>query len=104
MRTHPERLVLDEERTGLERGARERLGTALADLAADPAGPAVVLVTHHVEEIPPGFDHLALMSGGRIVASGRLDAVLSSSSLSACYEENLGVERREHRYRAWLAG
>lgn len=102
--THPELLLLDEAMTGLDLVARERLVTSLADLVTDPAGPAVVLVTHHVEEIPPGFDHLALMSGGRIVASGRLDAVLSASSLSACYEENLGVERREHRYRAWLTG
>lgn len=102
--THPELLLLDEAMTGLDLVARERLVASLADLVADPASPAVVLVTHHVEEIPLGFDHLALMSGGRIIASGRLDTVLSASSLSACYEENLGVERREHRYRAWLAG
>jgi len=102
--TRPEVLLLDEAMTGLDLGARERLVASLADLAVNPESPAVVLVTHHVEEIPPGFDHIALMSRGRIVASGRLDTVLTGSSLSACYEENLGVERRDHRYRAWLTG
>lgn len=102
--TRPEVLLFDEAMTGLDLGARERLIASLADVAVNPESPAVVLVTHHVEEIPPGFDHIALMSRGRIVASGRLDTVLTGSSLSACYEENLGVERRDHRYRAWLTG
>lgn len=98
----PELLLLDEAMTGLDLGARERLVASLSDLATDPESPAVVLVTHHVEEIPPGFDHIALMCGGRMVASGRLDTVLTGASLSECYEESLGVERRDHRYRAWL--
>ena len=61
------------------------------------------LLTHHVEEIPPGFNHIALMSRGRIVASGRTEAVLTGESLSECYDEELRVERIDGRYRAWLA-
>lgn len=99
--THPEVLLLDEAMTGLDLGARERLVASLSALASDPESPAVVLVTHHVEEIPPGFDHIALMSRGRIMASGPIEAVLTGSLLSECYEEELRVERIDRRYRAW---
>ena len=100
--TGPEVLLLDEAMTGLDVGARERLVATLSGLASDPESPAVVLVTHHVEEIPPGFDHIALMSRGRIIASGPIDRNLTGVSLSECFEENLQVERIEDRYRAWL--
>ena len=63
----------------------------------------MVLVTHHVEEIPPGFGHIALMSQGRIIASGPIESVLTGASLSVCYGEELRVERIDGRYRAWLA-
>jgi iron complex transport system ATP-binding protein len=102
--TNPEVLFLDEAMTGLDLGARERLVASLADLAFDPKSPAVILVTHHVEEIPPGFGHIAMMSRGRLIARGPIDEVLSADSLSECYEEKLHVELRAGRYRAWLPG
>lgn len=102
--THPEVLFLDEAMTGLDLGAREHLVASLADLAADPESPAVILVTHHVEEIPPGFGHIAMMSQGRLIARGAIESVLSADSLSECYEEKLHVELRDGRYRAWLPG
>ncbi|MGB5186933.1 MAG: ATP-binding cassette domain-containing protein [Acidimicrobiia bacterium] len=101
--TRPEVLLLDEAMTGLDVGARERLVASLSDLAADPESPAAVLVTHHVEEIPPGFDRIALMSRGRIIFSGPIEVVLTGAALSECYEEELRVERIDGRYRAWLA-
>lgn len=101
--TRPEVLLLDEAMTGLDVGARERLVASLSDLASDQESPAVVLVTHHVEEIPPGFGHIALMSQGRIIASGPIESVLTGVSLSVCYGEELRVERIDGRYRAWLA-
>jgi len=101
--TRPEVLLLDEAMTGLDVGARERLVASLSDLASDPESPAAVLVTHHVEEIPPGFDHIALMSQGRIIASGPIEANLTGALLSECFEEELRVERIDGRYRAWLA-
>ncbi len=100
--TRPEVLLLDEAMTGLDLGARERLVASLGDLAADPESPAAVLVTHHVEEIPPGFDHIALMARGTIIVDGPIDAVLTAESLSECYEEDLSVERLGRRYRAWI--
>ena len=99
--THPELLLLDEATTGLDLGARERLVGSLADLAADPASPAVVLVTHHVEEIPAGFDQVALLAGGSIVAAGPIEETLTSEVLSETFGVALQLEHRDGRFRAW---
>jgi iron complex transport system ATP-binding protein len=82
----PELLLLDEPFAGLDLGARERLLTRLTALAADPASPPIVLVTHHCEEIPQGFTHGGLVSGGALVASGRLADVVTSARVSACFD------------------
>jgi iron complex transport system ATP-binding protein len=99
----PGLLLLDEPTAGLDLGGREDLVAGLARLAADPATPATVLVTHHVEEIPDGFDHLLLLSEGRAVAAGPLDEVLDADVLSACFGVRLGLERRHGRWWAWSA-
>src|ERR671917_2248078 len=75
--TDPELLLLDEPAAGLDLGAREDLVSRLAELAYDPDAPALVLVTHHVEEIPPGFTHALLLREGTVVAQGLLDDVLT---------------------------
>ena len=100
--THPEVLFLDEAATGLDLGAREVLVASLGDLASDRASPAAVLVTHHVEEIPIGFEHIAMMSTGKVIAAGPIDSVMSSASLSACFGQSLRLERHSDRYRAWM--
>ena len=100
----PEILLLDEAMTGLDLGARERLVGSMRRLAADPASPVVVLVTHHVEEIPPGFDHIAMMAAGTITAQGAIDEVLTADSLSECYQQPLRLENRDGRFRAWSPG
>jgi len=100
--THPEVLFLDEATTGLDLGARERLVASLGELAADPDSPAVVLVTHHVEEIPDGFGHIVILAGGSVLAAGPIDEVLTSASLTACFDQPLRLERREGRFRAWM--
>jgi iron complex transport system ATP-binding protein len=81
----PELVMLDEPFAGLDLGARERLLLHLADLASDPEGPPVVLVTHHCEEIPPGFTHGALMRRGKLVAAGHLAEAITSDAVSACF-------------------
>src|SRR5256885_8674620 len=65
--TDPELLLLDEPAAGLDLGAREDLVSRLTALAADPDAPTLVLVTHHVEEIPPGFTHALLLREGGVV-------------------------------------
>ena len=100
--TDPELLLLDEPAAGLDLGAREDLVARLSTLANDADAPASVLVTHHVEEIPPGYSHGLLLRGGRVVAAGLLDDVLTDENLSATFGLPLAVQRRRGRYTAWL--
>jgi iron complex transport system ATP-binding protein len=100
MMTDPELLLLDEPAAGLDLAGRETLVRALTRLAADPAAPALVLVTHHVEEIPPGFTHALLMRQGRVVAAGPLEQALTEDNLSAAFGLPLKVTRDEGRYTA----
>ena len=96
--SNPELLLLDEPFAGLDLGARERLLLRLADLAADLSNPPIVLVTHHCEEIPPGFSHGGLVSDGELVASGRLPEVVSSALVSACFGIDVTVGRTDGRW------
>lgn len=100
----PELLLLDEPAAALDLGAREALIDALAGLVADASLRAIVLVTHHLEEIPPGFDRALVLGGGRAVASGPIDEALSDGALSAAYGLPLVVERRDGRFHARRAG
>jgi iron complex transport system ATP-binding protein len=97
----PELWVLDEPTAGLDLGAREDLVERLAKVAAEPRPSAVVFVTHHVEEIPPRFTHLALLRDGCVLASGSLEETLTSATLSHCFGLPLGLERRHGRWWAW---
>lgn len=96
----PELLLLDEPGTGLDLGARERLVDSLSALAGDRGPVTIVLVTHHVEEIPPGFEQVLMLADGRVAASGKVDEVLTSEALSAAYGMDLEIDRHEGRYRA----
>ncbi|MBS9533996.1 ABC transporter ATP-binding protein [Mycobacterium sp. M1] len=96
--TDPELLLLDEPAAGLDLGGREELVARLADLAADPDAPAIVLVTHHVEEIPPGFSHCLLLSEGRAVAAGLLADVLTAENLSAAFGQSIALDVIDGRY------
>jgi iron complex transport system ATP-binding protein len=96
--TDPELLLLDEPGAGLDLGGREELVARLADLADDPDAPAIVLVTHHVEEIPPGFSHCLLLSEGQVVAAGLLPDVLTAENLSAAYGQSITVDILDGRY------
>ena len=96
--TDPELLLLDEPAAGLDLGGREELVSRLADLAADPDAPALVLVTHHVEEIPPGFSHCMLLAEGKVVAAGLLSDVLTSDNLSEAFGQSITVDVIDGRY------
>ncbi len=98
----PELLVLDEPAAGLDLGARERLVGRMADVAADPSIPAMVLVTHHVEEIPAGMTHALLLRSGSVVAQGAIDDVLTSANVSATFDLEVTIESRAGRFSARL--
>lgn len=96
--TDPELLLLDEPAAGLDLGGREELVARLTDLAADPDSPALVLVTHHVEEIPPGFSHCLILTEGRTVATGLLRDTLTAENLSAAFGQSIAVDTIDGRY------
>jgi iron complex transport system ATP-binding protein len=100
----PELLLLDEPAASLDLGARETLLRDLSHLAGDPRPAAIVLVTHHVEEIPVGFTHALVLCAGACVASGRLDEVLTDDVLSRAFRLPIVVEHREGRTSARMRG
>ncbi len=93
-------LLLDEPAAGLDLGAREQLVGRLAALAADPAAAPLVLVTHHLEEVPPGTTHAALLCAGRMVGCGPAAEVLTSEAVSACFGCDLVVSAVDGRWSA----
>jgi iron complex transport system ATP-binding protein len=96
----PELLLLDEPAAGLDLGGREDLVDRLSRLAMDPYAPASVLVTHHVEEIPPGYTHGMLLRGGGVVAQGLLSDVITDRNLSRTFGLPLRVRYEDGRYSA----
>lgn len=101
--TDPELLLLDEPAAGLDLGGREDLVRRLADLAADADAPVLVLVTHHVEEIPFGFSHALLLREGRVVAQGLLGQTLTDENLTATFGVSLRVTYADGRFTARAA-
>ena len=99
-----ELLVLDEPAAGLDLTGREHLIQTLARLARDQTAPALIVATHHVDEIPPGFTHALLLASGRIAAAGPIEQMLTSERLSSCFRVALEVEHRHGRWRAWSTG
>jgi len=100
----PELLILDEPAAGLDVGARETLVADLGRLASLTRPAAIVLVTHHVEEIPSGFGHALVLGAGRIAGAGQIDAILCGAAPAAAFGVPLRIDRRAGRYRAWLDG
>ncbi|MEV5739982.1 ABC transporter ATP-binding protein [Microbispora rosea] len=89
----PELLLLDEPAAGLDVAGREDLVRRLGALARDPKSPTMVLVTHHVEEIPAGFTHVLLLRHGSVVDQGPIEAVMTQENLSATFGVPLHLDR-----------
>lgn len=89
----PQLLILDEPCAGLDPVAREHFLRYIEQLARRRHSPALVLVTHHVEEITPAFTHTLLLRGGRVHAAGPRRTVLTSRNLAATFGEPLRLRR-----------
>ena len=98
--TDPEILLLDEPAASLDLGGREELVKLLGGYASDPKSPAIVMVTHHVEEIPQGFNRALLLADGRIAAAGPIDEVLTSENLSDTFGIAVELSETDGRYAA----
>ena len=96
----PDLILLDEPSAALDLGGRERLVERLGALAADPSAPPIILVTHHVEEIPPNFTHVLALQQGRILGAGPIAETLTSELLSDCFGLALDLQRHGPRWTA----
>lgn len=98
--TDPEMLLLDEPSASLDLGARERLLQMLSGFAQSPSSPAMIMVTHHVEEIPPGFTHVLLIREGKALAAGPIETTLTAENLQATFGMNFELRHDNGRYAA----
>jgi iron complex transport system ATP-binding protein len=95
-------VLLDEPSARLDLGGREQLVEALAELTTDPSAPPLVLVTHHLDEVPPGMTHVMMLREGKVVVSGPIARTLTSANLSESFGVPLTLERRDDgRFSAW---
>jgi len=98
--TDPELLLLDEPAASLDLGAREELLQLLGGYASSPYAPGIIMVTHHVEEIPRGFTHALLLAQGSVVRAGAIDEVITSEILSEAFGVSLEVVNTGGRFAA----
>lgn len=101
--TDPELLILDEPAAGLDLAGREELVAKLTELASDEEAPALVLVTHHLEEVPVGFTHILMMRDGEVVAAGEIESTLTEANLQATYGMPLTLRRDGGRFSAFAS-
>lgn len=96
--TDPELLLLDEPVASLDLGAREQTVQLLGSYASSPFAPSMVMVTHHLEEIPIGFTHALLINGGQIIGQGPIDDLITSDLLSETFGFALSVSKENGRF------
>ena len=99
--TNPSLVILDEPTAALDLGGREELVASLDALATAPDAAPMVLITHHVDEIPSTFTHALLMKGGSPLAAGPIGEIITTTNLSTAFGIDLSVERRDNRWWAW---
>jgi iron complex transport system ATP-binding protein len=98
----PGLVLLDEPSARLDLGGREQLVSALSELVDDPAAPPLILVTHHVDEVPIGMTHALLLRDGKVVSRGPIGEALTATTLSECFGLDLVLDRRgDGRLTAW---
>lgn len=98
--TDPELLLLDEPAGSLDVGAREDVIEMLDHFSSESSSPAMVMVTHHVEEIPSGFTHLLVIAGGELIAQGPIAQTLTGETLSEAFGRPLSVTHSNGRFQA----
>ena len=96
--SNPELLILDEPCSGLDLAAREKFLTRLKDMAGQPDSPTMIMVTHRISEIVPGFTHALLLHHGSRAAAGSLEEVLTGEQLSRVMEIPVEIIKSNGRW------
>jgi len=96
----PEMLLLDEPVASLDLASREHTVKLLGEYASSPLAPALVMVTHHLEEIPAGFTHALILVDGQVYAAGEIHSTLTSEKLSEAFGLPLHLDYVDGRFRA----
>ncbi len=96
--SRPDLLLLDEPAAGLDLGARERLLERISALTTDAQSPPLVMVTHHVEEVPKGITHAGLIRDGRLIAAGPIEETLTSGIVSECFGVSVTIGYEDGRW------
>jgi iron complex transport system ATP-binding protein len=97
--TDPELLLLDEPVASLDMAAREHTIEVLSSYAQAPTAPAIVMVTHHIEEIPKGFSHALILSNGQVFAAGEINSTITTEKLTQAFGYPLQVTIEADRFR-----
>lgn len=98
--TDPELLLLDEPVASLDLAAREHTISIIGEYASAPSAPAMVMVTHHLEEIPKGFTHALILQNGKVFAAGEIEHTITSDKISEAFGLAIAVDSVDGRYRA----
>ena len=96
----PELLLLDEPVASLDLAAREHTVNLIGQYAQSPSAPAMIMVTHHLEEIPTGFTHAMILVDGQVFAAGEIGHILNSENISEAFGIGIDIDVTEGRYRA----
>jgi iron complex transport system ATP-binding protein len=95
----PRQLLLDEPSNALDLAAQRELRETLRRLAAE--GTGLVLVTHHLGDIFPEIERVILMRGGRIVADGPREQLLTAPRLSELFNAPIRIGRDDEWLHSW---
>jgi iron complex transport system ATP-binding protein len=95
-------LLLDEPTAGLDMGARAACVKVLEGLHEARNGPTMVIVSHHLDELPKNLDQVILLKQGMILCQGPPDEVLTGRWLSAVFDHPMEVTRRHGRFAAHM--
>jgi iron complex transport system ATP-binding protein len=99
---NPSIVLMDEPSARLDLGGREQLVEALSELTLDSSAAPLVLVTHHVDEIPTGMTHVLFLKDGKAMTRGSINEYFTAENLSECFSMSLHLQQRENgRYSAW---
>jgi iron complex transport system ATP-binding protein len=92
-------LLLDEPSNALDLAAQAELRDLLRKLARE--GTGILLITHHIADIPPEIERILMMQDGRIVADGPKDELLTAERLSALFKTDVRLSERDGFFHAW---